>query len=73
MKVTRKVTFKTNEVCVGDQITVKLNGFGKFTATAQKVTDKGILFLFDEIIAKHPMNESETNVECLHISPSISD
>lgn len=61
MKVTRKVTFKTNEVCVGDQITVRLSGFGKFTATAQKVTDKGILFLFDEVIARHPMNESRTN------------
>lgn len=62
MKVTRKVTFKTNEVCVGDQITVRLSGFGKFTATAQKVTDKGILFLFDEVIAEHPMNKSRTNV-----------
>lgn len=61
MKVTRKVTFKTNEVCVGDQITVRLSGFGKFTATAQKVTDKGILFLFDEVIARHPMNKSNTN------------
>lgn len=61
MKVTRKVTFKTNEICVGDQITVKLCGFGKFTATAQKVTDKGILFLFDDVIARHPMNESRTN------------
>lgn len=61
MKVTRKVTFKTNEVCVGDQITVRLGGFGKFTATAQKVTDKGTLFLFDEVIARHSINESNTN------------
>ena len=52
MKVTRKVQFKTNEICVGDQITVRLSGFGKFTATAQRVTDKGILFLFDEVIAR---------------------
>ena len=61
MKVTRKVQFKTNEICVGDQITVRLSGFGKFTATAQKVTDKGILFLFDEVIARHSMNETNTN------------
>ena len=61
MKVTRKVQFKTNEICVGDQISVKLHGFGKFTATAQKVTDKGILFLFDEVIARHSMNGSSTN------------
>ena len=61
MKVARKVQFKTNEICVGDQITVRLSGFGKFTATAQRVTDKGILFLFDEVIARHLMNETNTN------------
>lgn len=61
MKVARKVQFKTNEICVGDQIIVKLSGFGKFTATAQRVTDKGILFLFDEVIARHPMNETNIN------------
>lgn len=61
MKVTRKVQFKTNEICVGDQITVRLSGFGKFTATAQKVTDKGILFLFDDVIVRHSMNETNTN------------
>lgn len=61
MKVTRKVQFKTNEICVGDQINVKLRGFGKFTATAQKVTDKGILFLFDDVIARHSMNETNIN------------
>jgi len=61
MKVTRKVVFKTNEICVGDQITVKLSGFGKFTATAQKVTDKGVLFLFDEVITRQPMNSKNTN------------
>lgn len=61
MKVARKVQFKTNEICVGDQITVRLSGFGKFTATAQRVTEKGILFLFDDVISRHPMNETNTN------------
>lgn len=61
MKVARKVQFKTNEICVGDQITVGLSGFGKFTATAQRVTEKGILFLFDDVISRHPMNETNTN------------
>lgn len=61
MKVTRKVQFKTDDICAGDQISMKLHGFGRFTATAQKVTDKGVLFLFDEVIARHPMNESNTN------------
>lgn len=61
MKVKRKVQFKTNEICVGDQINVKLRGFGRFKATAQKVADKEVLFLFDEIIAWYPTNESNTN------------
>lgn len=61
MKVTRKTQFKTDEIYVGDQITIKLKGFGKFTATAQKVTDKGVQFLFDEVIAQHEMNKGCTN------------
>lgn len=61
MIVPRKVQVKTNEICVGDQITVRLSGFWKFTATAKKVTDKGILFLFDDVIARHSMNETNTN------------
>lgn len=62
MKVTRKVALDTGEVRVGDQITITLKGFGRFTATAQNVTDVGILFLFDEAIAKHSMNDSATNI-----------
>lgn len=41
MKVTRKMQFKTEDICVGDQITVKLAGLGKFTATVVKVTEQG--------------------------------
>ena len=61
LKVTRKVEFKTEDFCVGDQITVKLKGYGKYTATVQRVTDKGILFLFDEVLAQCIMNSSNTN------------
>lgn len=61
LKVRRKVEFKTEDFCVGDQISVKLKGFGKFTATVQKITDEGVLFMFDEVIARHCMNESSTN------------
>jgi hypothetical protein len=35
--------------------------FGEFTATAQKITDKGTLFLFDDCVTKQPMNEKSTN------------
>ena len=61
LKVTRKVEFKTEDFCVGGQISVKLKGFGKFTATVQKITDEGVLFMFDEVIARYYMNESSTN------------
>lgn len=61
MKVTRKVIFKTNDVIVGDQIKIKLDGFGKFTATAQKITNEGVLFMFDDCITKRQMNSECTN------------
>lgn len=61
MNVVRKVQIEANDIRMGDQITVDLSGFGMFTATAQKVTEKGVLFLFDEVIAEHPMNKSWTN------------
>jgi hypothetical protein len=61
LKVTRKVQFKTNDFCVGDQISVKLKGFGKFTATVQKITSEGVLFMFDEVISTHCMNENNSN------------
>jgi len=61
MKVTRKMQFKTNDICVGDQITVKLKGFRKFTATAQRVTEERVCFLFDDVIAEHSMNPTNTN------------
>lgn len=35
---------------VGDTIAIPLEGLGEFTATAQRVTDKGITFMFDDCI-----------------------
>ena len=61
IKVLRKQVTETKKLMVGDQISVKLKGFGKFTATVQKITDEGVLFMFDEAIARHYMNESSTN------------
>lgn len=61
MKVARTIQIKTDDLMVGDQITVKLKGFGKFTATAQKIEGDKILFLFDEIVTKHYMNEQNKN------------
>lgn len=61
MKVLRKQELETSSIQAGDQIVIQLTGFGKFTATAQKITDKGTLFLFDDCVTKRPMNTKWTN------------
>ena len=61
MKIYRKMKFYTEKLQIGDQIKVNLKEFGKFTATVQKVQDDGYLFMFDECVAKHVMNEDGTN------------
>lgn len=63
MKAWRKVKMEIKNYEVGDQITVKLKNFGKFTATAQRVYEDGTtLFLFDNCVAEHEMNENVSNV-----------
>lgn len=62
MKAWRKVKMEIKNYEVGDQITVKLKDFGKFTATAQRVYEDGTtLFLFDNCVAEHEMNENDSN------------
>jgi hypothetical protein len=61
MKVLRKQELETSNIQVGDQIIIELTGFGEFTATAQKITDKGTLFLFDDCVTRRPMNAERTN------------
>ena len=61
MKVLRKQETETSNIQMGDQIIIQLTGFGEFTATAQKITDKGTLFLFDDCVAEQPMNKKPTN------------
>jgi len=61
MKVLRKRELEVKNVRVGDQIVIQLTGFGEFTATAQKITEKGTLFLFDDCVTERPMNEKNTN------------
>ena len=65
MKVIRKVVIDQNfnKIKVGDQIKVLLKDFGSFTATAQKVTEDNIIFLFDECIAEKEMNKDRTNCD----------
>lgn len=64
LNVTRKAAYDgitEADVQVGDQITIPVEGFGTFTATAEKVTDDSVLFIFDDIVARKPMNETNTN------------
>lgn len=61
MKVLRKIEVEVDEIRIGDQITIQLAEFGEFTATVQKITDRGPLFMFDNCVAKQPMNKKTTN------------
>ena len=57
IKIVRPTCTKTNEIQVGDQITVK-----HYTATCQAITPKGALFLLDQYLDEdYPMNEANTN------------
>lgn len=61
MKVLRKQEIETANIQVGDQVIIPLAEIGEFSATAHKVTDEGILFIFDEYITRCPMNSKNTN------------
>ncbi len=64
MKVLRKMKLKIDnpvaECFIGDQIIVKLPG-QKMSATCHKVTDQGALFVFDNCVTRHQMNDTDTN------------
>lgn len=59
--VVRKMKMNTTAFQVWDQVTIPLEGFGIFTATAQKVGPDGTLFLFDDSIVERQMNQNDTN------------
>lgn len=46
---------------LGDKTTIKLDGLGEFTATVHKVTDNKVMLIFDDYVAKRPVNELDTN------------
>lgn len=49
------------DIKVGDKLMVPLGKLGNFTATVQKVTNNKVLFIFDDYVAKRPMNEDGGN------------
>ena len=58
MKVKRRIELETEDFCIGDRIVIKLKNYESVnvTATAQKVTKDGTLFLFDNAIVRMAMN-----------------
>lgn len=56
-----KMVVHPREIKVGDQIEVPLDGIGTFMATAHQITDEGILFIFDDCIARKQMNSNGKN------------
>lgn len=61
MKVLRKQEIDTANIQVGDQMVIPLAELGEFTATAHKVTDEGVMFIFDDYVTRRPMNNRNTN------------
>lgn len=53
--------FLPDDISEGDQIEIPLGNLGTFTATAQAITEDKVLFLFDDYVAKRPMNENGSN------------
>lgn len=49
------------DIKVGDKLMVPLGKLGNFTATVQKITNDKVLFIFDDYVAKRPMNENGSN------------
>lgn len=56
-----KMVVRTGDIKIGDQIEIELKYLGTFTATAHDITDKGVLFIFDDCVARRQMNDTCTN------------
>lgn len=56
------IEIKAKNYEVGDQISIKLPKYGEFTATAEKVEENRVLFIFDQVVTRWPMNSRDTNV-----------
>ena len=66
MKIYRKQEmaepeFDLKDLQVGDQIEIKLDGFGDHTATVQRIHNRKAYILFDDCVMTGPMNDPATN------------
>ena len=50
-----------DDISVGDQLKIPLGNLGTFTATIQVIIGDKVLFLFDDYVAKRPMNKNGRN------------
>ena len=59
---TKKI--ETKDIQLGDKIVVRLSdGLGTHTATAHKITNDGVMFVFDSCVTTKAMNnENDTNI-----------
>ncbi len=50
VKVSRtyEAEMDVNDIQIGDKISIRFGNFGEFTATARRITDQGVLFVFDK-------------------------
>lgn len=60
MRIKRSFEFETENFEVGDRIDIHLEDYGDFTATAQRVSEEGAIFLFDSIVLMRQLNELES-------------
>ena len=61
-KTDDKIVLNICGLKVGDKINIPLGNLGTFMATLQKITDDEALFIFDDYVAKRPMNEDGDNI-----------
>ena len=45
----------SKDIEIGDKILIPLKNIGEFEATAHKITEDGIMFIFDNCVARMPM------------------
>lgn len=65
LEITRETIKKveTKDIQLGDKITVQLSdGLGTHKATAHKITDDGVMFIFDSCVITKAMNKNNTNI-----------
>jgi len=57
MKIIRKMEIDTYDIRIGDQIRISVDDYVAYTATAQKLSDEGVFFLFDQVVDESPLVE----------------